>query len=115
MSLELEIKNLTLAVQELTRAITEQVSVPKAKESAKPKAKETVEPEAPKVETPKEVGTVTEQDLQALCMSIVQKDRSLGGKIKEAIGKYDGAKTIKQVNAENYPELKGILEGLLNG
>lgn len=136
MSLELEIKNLTEAVKELTKQLaaanlrvvgqeggdtptlepepvkaepvkTESVKVEPVKEPVKTKPKKPVEV------NPVE-DTISEQDLQGLCMKIVQADRSKGQTIKAMLAEYDGAKTIKQVSPDNYQVLKEALEGLLH-
>lgn len=115
MSLETEIKNLTAAVIALTAVmskpddvvISEPVNVEKVTDPVKkPKAKE-----APAAD---EVQGITEQTLQALCMSIVKADRSKGASIKAAIAKFDEAKTIGQVDKKHYADLQAALQGLAN-
>lgn len=134
MSLELEIKNLTEAIKALTAelcASRTETQVSKIKESSSQEIKEeTVKPEKVKKESPKvekenpqeakvdsdqTSNPVTEQDLQALCMKIVQADRSKGSDIKSLLATYDGAKTVKQVGSEHYAELKEKLEDIQNG
>lgn len=67
------------------------------------------EPVAPRANK-KEATTVSREDVQDLCMSIVREDRSKQAQIKAAIAAYDGAKTLKGVAEQNLAALKADLE-----
>lgn len=115
MSLENEIKNLTAAVVALTERIG-QLEAPKV-ESPKKEAVKVEKPKKEKVKTTETTpsdDTITAESLQALCMTIVKADRSKGAAIKEMLNELNGAKTIKDVNPDQYAVLKESLEGLLN-
>ena len=121
MSLELEIKNLTEAVKELAKQLAAANLRAVGREGGDtptPQPEPVKEPVKAKPKKPVEVNpvedAVSEQDLQGLCMKIVQADRSKGQTIKDMLAEYDGAKTIKQVNPDNYQVLKEALEGLLH-
>lgn len=123
MSLETEIKALREAVVKLTETM-QQVVDPKSdtkvvepKVEPKPEPKAEPKPKAkPKAEPViSDTDEVTEQSLQALCMEIVQADRSKGHEIKALLATYNEAKTIKQVNPDQYAELKAKLEDIKNG
>lgn len=118
MSLEMKIEALTAAVVALTDRIdalqqqdtgTCAPEVGQAAPAEKPKA------EKPKAEKPKaekqDVDTPTAQDLMELCLSIVKSNRDLKDKIKDIIAGY-GGKTIAEVDASKYNDLKSDLEAL---
>lgn len=131
MSLETEIKALREAVVKLTETMQQAVDPksdtkvvePKVEPKPEPKSEPKPEPKAepkPKVKPKAEpvisdTDEVTEQSLQALCMEIVQADRSKGHEIKALLATYNEAKTIKQVNPDQYAELKAKLEDIKNG
>ena len=55
--------------------------------------------------------TITADDVQTLCMTIVRKDRSKKAKVKELIAEF-GASLVKDVPADKLPDLKAKLEAL---
>lgn len=116
MSLEMKIEALTAAVVALTERMDalQQRDVSACAPAEKPKA-EKQEVEKPKAEKPKAekqgADTPTAQDLMELCLSIVKSDRNLKDKIKGIIAGY-GGKTIAEVDASKYNDLKSDLEEL---
>lgn len=123
MSLETEIKALREAVVKLTETMQQAVDPKSDTKVVEPKVEPKPEPKAepkpkakPKAEPViSDTDEVTEQSLQALCMEIVQADRSKGHEIKALLATYNEAKTIKQVNPDQYAELKAKLEDIKNG
>lgn len=123
MSLETEIKALREAVVKLTETMQQAVDPKSDTKVVGPKVEPKPEPKAePKPKAKPKAGSVisdtdevTEQSLQALCMEIVQADRSKGHEIKALLATYNEAKTIKQVNPDQYTELKAKLEDIKNG
>ena len=55
--------------------------------------------------------TITADDVQTLCMTIVRKDRSKKTKVKELIAEF-GASLVKDVPADKLPDLKAKLEAI---
>lgn len=126
MSLEMKIEKLTAAVVALTdrmdalqqrdigTCVPEQAAPAEKPKAEKPKA-EKPKAEKPKAEKPKaekqEADTPTAQDLMEMCLNIVKSDRSLKDKIKDIIAGY-GGKTIAEVDASKYNDLKSDLEAL---
>lgn len=126
MSLESKVESLTAAILALTAQIaTLQNIAPAAKpvvedtkaveevievveEKPAPKAKK----KAVKKEEPVETETPTVEELQALCMTIVRADRTLGPEVKAAIAGFGDAKTIKQVPESDLVELQGLLNAI---
>lgn len=121
MSLEAKIEALTKAVEALTAAME---NAPKADGGQAPSTAPAAKPEpkakpAPKVE--KEAGQEpkggdteqpTAEELQDLCMTIVRSDRSKRDAVKEAIGSFGGAETLKEVPEKDLGALKAKLESL---
>lgn len=114
MSLEMKIEKLTAAVVALTErmdALHQQAQ----QNNGTPEVEQTAPAEKPKVEKPKvekqETDTPTAQDLMEMCLSIVKADRTLKDKIKDIIAGY-GGKTIAEVDASKYNDLKADLEAL---
>jgi hypothetical protein len=57
--------------------------------------------------------TVTAEDLQTLCTTIVRKDRTKKSGIVATLGAYDNAKLISDIPALHYGAIKASLEKLL--
>lgn len=114
------------ALEALTIAVLSQphmATAPKSKSAPKKAVKKEPEVEAPTAEpetapvveteqTQKGDDTITLESLQELCTTIVRADRSKRDTVKAEIAKFDGSKTLKQVDATHYPKLKTALEGL---
>ena len=117
MSLEMKIEALTAAVVALTDRMDalQQPQAPQNSDTCE--AEQAAPAEKPKAEKPKVEAngpagdTPTAQDLMELCLNIVRSDRSLKDKIKDIIAGY-GGKTIAEVDASKYIDLKADLEAL---
>lgn len=107
MSLEMKIEKLTAAVVALTERMD---ALQQAAPAEKPKA-EKPKAEKPKAEKQESGNAPTAQDLMEMCLSIVKADRTLKDKIKDIIAGY-GGKTIAEVDASKYNDLKADLEAL---
>jgi hypothetical protein len=115
MSLEDNIKELTLAVHRLTAALDIttasvtpaddetvyefELEVPQPKR-AKPELKAVPTKEAPAEEAP----DVTREKLKALCLELVRKDRENSPKVKAIIASFGGT-LVSDVSTEKLPEL----------
>lgn len=62
------------------------------------------------VHTP--VHTVTAEDLQTLCITIVRNDRTKKPQIVAALAAYDNAKIISDIPAKHYSAIKAKLEAI---
>lgn len=122
MSLEDNIKELTLAVHRLTAALDLttasvtpaddetvyefELEVPQPKR-VKPDLKAVPIKEAPAEEAP----DVTREKLKALCLELVRKDRENSPKVKAIIASFGGA-LVSDVPTEKLPELAKQLQAL---
>jgi len=97
MSLESKIELLTAAIDRLTAMLEKQ---PQPVKSEAPIAKL-------EVSTP-EVGAITIESLQALCMEKVRKDRANTAKVKEILG----GRLVKVIPTSEYASVKVALEAL---
>ena len=121
MSLENKIDSLNETITRLIGVI-EGMSVspakadaPKEEKAEKPK---TTKAEKPKADAPKAAkvdaaDTVSEDDLQDLCMKIVRQDRTLRSAVKDIISTYGNARVIGDVPPADFGFLKADLEALL--
>jgi hypothetical protein len=122
MSLEDNIKELTLAVHRLTAAldVTTASVTPASTETvfeveleaappkkAKPELKAVPTKEAPAEEAPE----VTREKLKVLCLELVRKDRENSPKVKAIIASFGGA-LVSDVPTEKLPELAKQLQAL---
>jgi hypothetical protein len=96
MSLEAKIEELTKAIH----ALTEQMQ-----NGAVPAVEQPREPQEPEQLDEQSDDTPSVEDLQALAMTIVRKDRSKKNAIKDLIASFGGAKVIGDVPADKLPEL----------
>jgi len=96
MTIESKIDKLITAIEELTAAMT-------GNQKAAPVL---VQPAQPATET------VTAEDLQALCTTIVRKDRSKKAQIVATLAAYDNAKLISDIPAVHYSAIKTKLEAI---
>jgi len=117
--LEDEIAKLTAAVRELSgrldmltctiAQVTTSVS-PRSSDNPAP-APAPAAPAAPAQAAAPAAHEVTENDLHALCMSIVRADRSKKDAVKEIISSF-GGELICDIPKDRYPELATKLEAL---
>ena len=56
--------------------------------------------------------TVTAEDLQAMCTTIVRNDRTKKPQIVAALAAYDNAKIISDIPAKHYSAIKAKLEAI---
>lgn len=124
MSLETEIKNLTVAVNALIEvlkdkahaAVTTTVAATPVEEEPKKEAVPTPTP-APTTapaQVDNDQDVPSRQELIDLCMSIVKADRSKGAMIKALLATYNDAKTVNGVPADKLGELQSKLKGIQN-
>ena len=122
MSLEDNIKELTLAVHRLTAALDIttasvtpaddetvyefELEVPQPKR-VKPDLKAVPIKEAPAEEAP----DVTREKLKALCLELVRKDRENSPKVKAIIASFGGT-LVSDISTEKLPELAKQLQAL---
>lgn len=123
MSLETEIKNLTVAVNALIEVLKDKAHAAVTTTVA---ATPVEEPEKEEVPTPTPAPTTapaqvnndqdvpSRQELIDLCMSIVKADRSKGAMIKALLATYNDAKTVNGVPADKLGELQSKLKGIQN-
>jgi len=120
MSLEDNIKELTLAVNRLITAldVTTASVTPApiyevelevvAPKKAKPELKSVPTKEAPAEEAPE----VTREKLRLLCLDLVRKDRENSPKVKAIIATFNGATLVNDVPTDKLSELAKQLQAL---
>ena len=108
--LEQKIEELSARVAELT-AVMERMIAGSGKSAPAVKA-EAPTPEE-KVETHEPAPKVDRDALQDLCMTIVRADRGKKSAVKDAIAKFGGAATLKDVPDADLAQLKADLEALV--
>lgn len=106
MSLEAKIEALTKAVEALTAAME------KGPIAAQPTIEADPAERPASVESKPEPEQPGREELQDLCMTIVRSDRSKRDAVKEAIGSFGGAETLKEVPEKDLGALKAKLESL---
>lgn len=118
MSLETEIKNLTVAVNTLTELLkgNAQAAVAAEPVEEEPKKEEAPAPAPAPAAAPSnnDQDVPSRQELIDLCMSIVKADRSKGAMIKALLATYNDAKTVNGVPADKLTELQSKLKGIQN-
>lgn len=120
--LETEIKSLKDEVKNLSTLFAELITVlrnednPSIKHTGivaalEPQA-ETVKPEQP-TKADAETPTIKRDDVQAICTTLMRKDRSLKGTIKETIATFGGATNLVKVPDGDLAALHAKLSELL--
>lgn len=111
--LEQKIDDLTAAVKQLNETIWHLIdSMP-----SKLNADAAVEPAPAKADTlaptpAPAAPTVSRDDVQDLCMTLVRADRSLKNTVRDIIAEFDNAATLKDVKDSDLVTLKAKLEAL---
>ena len=107
--LKAELSELRAVIVELTSAMRSAATPTAAPVEAKPEpVADPIEARAAKPEAVK----INRDDLQDLCMTIVRNDRSKKTAVKDAIGAFGGAATLKDVPESDLAALKAALESL---
>lgn len=122
MSLETEIKNLTVAVNALIEVLKDNahatVATKPVEEEPKKEGAPTPAPALAPTPTTAPINNAQDvpsrQELIDLCMSIVKADRSKGAMIKALLATYNDAKTVNGVPADKLTELQSKLKGIQN-
>ena len=115
MSLEDNIKELTLAVNRLVTALdittasvtpaTSETVFEVELEAAPPKKAKTELKVVPTKEVVEDATEHTHEKLKSLCLDLVRKDPENRDKVKRVIASFDGATLIHDVSADKLPEL----------
>lgn len=114
MSLETEIKNLTVAVNALIEVLKDKAHAAVTTTVAATPVEEEPKKEAAPTPINNDQDVPSRQELIDLCMSIVKADRSKGAMIKALLATYNDAKTVNGVPADKLGELQSKLKGIQN-